>query len=508
MIFLIGLGPGDPQRLPAYNVDLLTSGLPVYLRTARHPVLASPALASLTFTAFDEVYETSSSFDETYDSIVTRVLSAVAEAPQGKIVYAVPGHPLIGETTVSRLITTAREQEIPFKVVGAPSFIDACLEAIGAAITDDLHIVDALTLNPNAPMPPDSLQSAAPLLLYQVHSQSAASNAKLALMRAGYPDDYPVTLIRAAGVPGEEDTMEMPLYQMDRGYTAPNAHLTSVYVAALPAERRRPSFPRLVEVMAQLRDPENGCPWDLKQTHETLRRYALEEAYEVVEAIDSGDPDKLCDELGDLLLQVVFHAQLASEQGVFEIVDVCEAIVDKLVRRHPHIFGDVKVANADEVLTNWNAIKATEKSNENRKSRLDGIPKALPALMTALEVSKRAVKAGFEWPDVQGIFDKAVEEFGELRHEIENGGSKERIASELGDVLFTLVNVGRQLEIDAEESLRHQLTRFEGRFRFMEERADANGGLESLTLEQMEDLWRQAKDNEQKRMRQERQSGI
>jgi MazG family protein len=264
----------------------------------------------------------------------------------------------------------------------------------------------------------------------------------------------------------------------------------------------------LVEVMAQLRDPENGCPWDLKQTHETLRRYALEEAYEVVEAIDSGDPDKLCDELGDLLLQVVFHAQLASEQGVFEIVDVCEAIVDKLVRRHPHIFGDVKVANADEVLTNWNAIKATEKGNENRKSRLDGIPKALPALMTALEVSKRAVKAGFEWPDVQGIFDKAVEEFGELRHEIENGGSKERIASELGDVLFTLVNVGRQLEIDAEESLRHQLTRFEGRFRFMEERADANGGLESLTLEQMEDLWRQAKDNEQKRMRQERQSGI
>lgn len=494
MIYLVGLGPGDAARLPVRAAQLLTGGLPVFVRTARHPTLTAEPLAAVPYTAFDDLYETGVSFDATYDAIVARLLAA--EASQRDIIYAVPGHPLVGETTIARLIAAARERDIKFQVVGAPSFIDACLEALGEAITDDFHVIDALTLDPNAPAPPESLRTGGPLLLYQVHSQAAASNAKLALMRAGFPDDFPVKIIRAAGVPDAESVATMPLYQMDLNEvwrSANDAHLTSLFV---PAGERRPAFPELVRVMAKLRDPDGGCPWDLKQTHETLRRYALEEAYEVVDAIDSGDPDKLCEELGDLLLQVVFHAQLAAEDGVFDIEDVSAIIVEKLIRRHPHIFGDVKVGGADEVLTNWNAIKAAEKGNADRKSRMDGIPKALPALMTALEVSKRAVKAGFEWPDMRGVFDKAVEEFGELRHEIENGGSTERIASELGDVLFTMVNVGRYVGIDAEEALRKQLARFERRFRYMEERTDASGGLESRTLEQMEALWQEAKEKE------------
>jgi MazG family protein len=271
-------------------------------------------------------------------------------------------------------------------------------------------------------------------------------------------------------------------------------------VPAIAPEERRPSFYDLVRVMARLRDPDGGCPWDLKQTHETLRRYVLEEAYEVAEAIDRGDTEHLAEELGDLLLQVVFHAQLAWETGEFEADDVCAAIVRKLIRRHPHIFGEVKVEGADEVLTNWEAIKASEKAEKGEpvsESVLDGIPTSLPALMAALETSKRAVKAGFEWPDTGGVLDKAEEEFAELRAEIEAGAETEKIAAELGDLLFTVVNVGRKLGIEAETALRAQMDRFKRRFRHIERRAAETGrALDALTLDEMEAFWQEAKTQE------------
>jgi tetrapyrrole methylase family protein/MazG family protein len=212
----------------------------------------------------------------------------------------------------------------------------------------------------------------APLLLYQVHDRRAASTVKLALMQAGYPDDFSVTLLRAAGVSKMERVLrDVPLFALDRGEAAAICdHLTSVWVPPLAADARPPGLDGLVRVMARLRDPNGGCPWDREQTHQSLRRYVIEEAYEVAEAIDRAedDPDKLCDELGDLLLQVVFHAQLAREEGIWDIEDVCQGIVRKLVRRHPHVFGDITVNGADEVLTNWNAIKAAEKGNEDRRS--------------------------------------------------------------------------------------------------------------------------------------------
>lgn len=506
MIHLVGLGPGDPERLPHQVFRLLTGGLPVYLRTARHPTVAAGPLAdqisSLPVTPLDDEYENNPTFDDTYDAIVARLLRA--EASQGEIVYAVPGHPLIGETTVERLITAAKAQGILYRVVGAPSFIDACLEAIGQAVTGDLAVVDALTLDPESPAPAESLRGGGPILLYQVHSRQAASDTKLSLMRAGYPDEFPVTLIQSAGVPGEETVRTVPLYEMDRGRAD---HLTSLWVPALPyaedgaagADGRRPTFYDLVRVMARLRNPEGGCPWDLKQTHTTLRKYVIEEAYEVAEAIDGGDTDSLRDELGDVLLQVVFHAQLATEEGTFEADDVCTAIVEKLVRRHPHVFGQVKVNGADEVLTNWEAIKAVEKAGRGepkQESILDGIPTSLPALSAALEVSKRAVRAGFEWPDVSGVLDKVEEEFQELRAEVEAGTATDpqRVSAELGDLLFTLVNVGRKLGADPETALRGQLDRFKRRFRHIETQAAASGrALESLTLDEMEGFWQEAK---------------
>jgi MazG family protein len=253
---------------------------------------------------------------------------------------------------------------------------------------------------------------------------------------------------------------------------------------------------RLIEIMARLRDPQTGCPWDKEQTPLTLKKYVIEEAYEVVEAIDSENPVKLREELGDLLLQVVFLTQLASEQGLFRLEDVAETVSDKLVRRHPHIFGDVTVSGTEQVLSNWEQIKRAEPGYEDRTSLLDGIPAGLPALMRAQEVSKRVVRVGFEWPSVGEVLDKMEEEIAELRAEIA-AGDQARAADELGDTFFTLVNIARQLGIDAEDALRRMTLRFAMRFRKIEDYAGMNGRtVQDLTLEEMEEIWYQAKQEQ------------
>ena len=502
MLHLVGLGPGAPDALPARAFALLTGGLPVLVRTARHPTLQSgplaEALASLppgVVTSLDDEYEHGASFSDVYDAIVARVLRT--HAALGDLVYAVPGHPLIGETTIARLLEKARADGIPVNVVGAPSFVDACLEALGESVTGDLHVVDALSLDPDAPHPPASLRTGGPTLLYQVHSRAAASQAKLALLRAGFPDRHPVTVLRASGLPSAEKTA-LPLYQLDR---RDHDHLTSIWVPALSSADLPPDFDALLRIVARLRDPDGGCPWDLAQTHQTLRRYALEEAYEVAEAIDSEDSDALCDELGDLLLQVALHSQIASETGEFDVEDVCAGLCAKLIRRHPHIFGDAVAETPEAVLKNWNAIKAQERGGAASKSEslLDGITASLPALSQALEVSRRVVKAGFEWPELSQVLGKVDEELAELRAELEIGTS-ERIASELGDLLFTLVNVARKVGVDPEAALRSQLDRFGNRWRFIEAAARARSlPVDALSLAEQETLWAEAKRAEAKR---------
>jgi tetrapyrrole methylase family protein/MazG family protein len=274
-------------------------------------------------------------------------------------------------------------------------------------------------------------------------------------------------------------------------------HLTSILILPLPAAKRKPDFVTLLDIMAHLRDPEKGCPWDKQQTPQKLKRYLIEESYELAEAIDGGDPDKYAEELGDLLLQVAFHAQLAREEDIFDCDDVIRHIVEKLIRRHPHIFGDVSVSSAEEVLTNWEAIKRSEKGYEDRKSILDGIVAALPALMRAMEVSKRAAKAGFEWDSIDGVFEKLDEEVKELR-EARLQQIKERVAEEIGDLLFTVVNLARFENVDAEEALHRMVTRFTMRFKRIEEAAGERGiALESMTLPEMEEVWKLAKQEQQ-----------
>lgn len=261
------------------------------------------------------------------------------------------------------------------------------------------------------------------------------------------------------------------------------------------------SIVKLVEVMAQLRS-DQGCPWDREQTHQTLKQFLLEESYEVLDAIDAGDDDELCKELGDVLLQVVFHAQIANEEGRFNVDDVCRAIVDKLIHRHPHVFGDVEVDDADEVVTNWERIKRAERSGaDTPASVLDGVPKLLPALLRAQRVQEKASRVGFDWTQISGPLEKVSEEFEELRREWDppanSTENQERCAQELGDLLFALVNVARFQKFSPEDVLRQAVDKFERRFRTMETNLRDRGRmLEECDLEEMDQAWDRVKDKE------------
>lgn len=244
---------------------------------------------------------------------------------------------------------------------------------------------------------------------------------------------------------------------------------------------------RLVEIADRLLLP-GGCPWDQEQTHESLKKCLLEETYELFEAIDEKNPKAIVEELGDVLLQPIMHAEMARLAGSFTIDEVAEAISEKLILRHPHVFGDVSVAGTEDVLKNWDEIKRKEKAE--RKSALDGIPNALPALTFAQSISRRAAKSGFEWPDIDGVFAKLDEEMVELKEAIANGNDADKEA-ELGDVLFTVVNIARWLNVDAEEALRQMVKRFTLRFQRME--ANSQMPLSELSPDEWEQLWSKSK---------------
>ena len=260
---------------------------------------------------------------------------------------------------------------------------------------------------------------------------------------------------------------------------------------------------RLLDIMARLRDPETGCPWDIKQTFSTIVPYTIEEAYEVADAIDKGDIEGLKDELGDLLLQVVFHARMAEEAGAFVFDDVVRAIADKLVRRHPHVFGDL-IADEEGLRSNWEAQKEQERMERASKrghsiSVLDDVPTALPALTRAEKLQKRAARVGFDWPQTTEVLDKIGEEITELRTEIDRNGAPERLLDETGDLLFALVNLARHLKIDPETALRQANSKFTRRFSFIEKELAAERRTPSqASLQEMEDLWEAAKKDEGK----------
>ena len=262
---------------------------------------------------------------------------------------------------------------------------------------------------------------------------------------------------------------------------------------------------RLIEIMAALRDPETGCPWDVKQDFQSIKPYTIEEAYEVADAIERDDPDDLCDELGDLLLQVVFHARMAEEAGTFDFGDVVEAITRKMIRRHPHVFEKVAAHTPEGVKVQWEEIKRQEKAEraERRRQRghpgdeenglLDGVPRALPALTEAIKLQQKAAQVGFDWNEAEPVLDKIEEELAELRDALAQRNSA-RVQEEFGDLVFALVNLGRHVKADPEMALRGTNMKFRKRFSYVEQTLEKNGeSLEEASLDRMEGLWGDAK---------------
>jgi tetrapyrrole methylase family protein/MazG family protein len=303
------------------------------------------------------------------------------------------------------------------------------------------------------------------------------------------PDDYEVTVVTAAGSANEK-IQQVPLYELDRVATINN--LTSVYVPPVKNEEQTyHQFTTLRKIVETLRGP-NGCPWDQKQTNTTLKKYLLEEAYELLEAIDEEDDEHIIEELGDVLLQVMLHAQIGEDDGYFSIDDVIRGLSKKLIFRHPHVFGDVQVEGEQEVLTNWQALKEQEKGKE-RDSILSGIPKDLSGLMKAEMLQRKAAKVGFDWPELPPVLDKIKEEFQEVLEAIETK-DESNIEAELGDLLFSIVNLTRFVNVDPEQAILKTNKKFETRFKFIENRLnELQKSFQDVTLEEMDAIWNEAK---------------
>jgi len=460
-------------------MDLFRKTSNLYLRTEKHPLVEDLIREGIIFKSFDYLYERSETFEEVYTSIVNVLLNAAAK--EGEIVYAVPGHPMVAEKTVEMLLESAGN-EFEVDILPAMSCLDAIYAVLRLDPTRGLVIRDCLDIHGK------NIDITMPMLCTQLYNRRIASEVKLTLMEY-YPENYPVKVVHAAKVLGQEYVKEISLYELDRLEFID--HLTSLFVpaAAGPAEKNSDfSFDTLVNVMAKLRSPE-GCPWDREQDHRSLKRYLVEETYEVIEAIEEGNVNKLQEELGDLLLQVIFHAQIAKENGQFEIGDVVKGITEKLLRRHPHVFGTVNVKGVEEVNTNWEKIK--NKENKDRP-RFD-VPLGLPALMRAEKVQRKAADVGFDWPDIEGAWAKVEEELDELRGAV-GSGPREAVVSEMGDLLFAVVNVSRFLEVDPEEALSLTVKKFVKRFGYIEDRLRAEGKRpEDLSLKELDELWEESK---------------
>ena len=474
-ITIVGLGPGDPRFLTAEASALLTEASEIYLRTRHHPVVAAlPGQA--TVHSFDALYEEAESFPALYRAIADRVL-ALGERPQG-VIYAVPGHPLVGESSVSLILDLALERGLPVRLVDGLSFVEPILSALRTDALAGLQLVDALDL---ASQHSPRLDPDRPALVGQLYSRQVASDVKLTLLNV-YPPEHAVTLIHAAGTPTQE-VRSKPLHTLDRD---PLDHLTSLYI---PPLTRPGSLLTFQELIAHLRSPL-GCPWDREQTHQSLRPHLLEETYEVLAALDLNDMEELKEELGDLLLQIMLHTQIAAECGEFAMPDVVGHIIQKLRRRHPHVFGEVSVESTGEILRNWEEIKRTEKGARRISATFEGVSGALPALARAQAIGERAARIGFDWPDLAAVWKKIDQEVGELRA----ARSVDEQSHELGDLLFALVNLARWLNTDAESALREATARFMARVVAIEEQTAFTGRRpEDLSAAELEELWAQVR---------------
>lgn len=439
-IEIVGLGAGTLDQLPLGIYKKITrTDKAICVRTLDHPVIRELQSEGVVLTSFDATYETHERFEEVYDEIVSELIAA-SEAES--IMYAVPGHPMLAEATVTLLL---EQEEREVTIAGGQSYLDDLFTTLKIDPIDGFQFIDATGFDRY------QLNYRNHLIFSQIYDAFIASNVKLTLLE-DLPADYQVTVVEAAGT-SDEDVRVVALEDLDRSMKISN--LTTLYVPPAAPAFQNHTFTRLREIMAALRAPD-GCPWDRAQTHESLREYAIEEVYEFIEAVDDEDDEGMIEELGDVLLQVMLHSQIGEDDGYFSIDDVIQTLTEKMIHRHPHVFKDVEVDSVDDVYKNWDELKKEEKG-ATRTSLFAGIPKNLPALLKAYKVQKKVAKETPETRNIQETWETIEEKQTLLRSSNDNSYEIEEV---LGQLLFELVRLSRYYEVNPEIALSQTTNQF------------------------------------------------
>lgn len=479
-IYVVGLGPGNMDDLTLGAIRRMEGGKPNYLRTERHPSVQYMREKGIEFISFDHIYDQEDSFEDVYGAIVDSLLEASGE--YGEINYFVPGNPMVAENTVRMLL---EQNQCQVEIISGMSFIEPLLEIAKADPVEGLKVLDGIDLEAF------QVDINSHQILTQVYNKRIMSEVKLVLMDI-YPDDYRVILVHNGGM-GESEVVErIPLHQIDRSDHI--GALTSLFVPRIDKnESGIHDFSDIQGLMKRLR-AEDGCPWDRDQDHLSIRGAVLEEAYELVEALEEDDPDHIVEELGDLLLQVVFHTQIGHENGDFNPIQVTSSLANKLITRHPHVFFEKNVDNSKEVVYNWNKIKYANRNITTLSEKLRNIPR-LPALLRSYKVQEKAADVGFDWDAIDGPSDKVGEELAEvLEAAALHGPGSLIVESEIGDLLFAAVNLSRFLEVNPEVALGRTIEKFTKRLEEMEYMAAGVGiVMEEMTLEELDSLWDKVK---------------
>ncbi len=479
MIKIVGLGPGSIDSLTLGAINELKGDSKLILRTNQHPIVKYLLKEKIQFESYDYIYEERLNFDDIYDEIAKNLIEKYFEF--GEIIYGVPGNPLESEKSVINLIKICKNQNIPYKIIPAVSFLDEIIRCLEIDPTDGIQIVDAFDVGEQV------FNKRSGIIVTQLYNNLIASEAKIKLLEY-YDDETQVFYCKGIGIEGKEDIRKIFLYEIDMQEDLD--YFTFLYIPK--NNKMKKDIHDLIDIVDLLRS-ENGCPWDREQNHSSIKRAIIEESYEVCDAIETNDVDALIEELGDVLLQVVFHTSLGKDEGSFNMSDVIEGICNKMIYRHPHVFGKTNVNNVDEVLVNWDELKKKEKNFDTFTDELQGIAKALPALIRANKIQKKAKRVGFDWDNIEEPIKKVKEELNEVI-DVYKSENKARITEEIGDLIFSCVNVSRFLKVDAEEALNKTIDKFIKRFSYIEGRAKEKGKkLEDMVLDDMDKLWNEAK---------------
>lgn len=477
-ITIVGLGPGEYSLISQGALDALKNSSRVFLRTEKHPII-DKLKNEIKYTSLDYFYNQDENFDNVYNNISNFIIE---ESQNGDLVYAVPGHPRVAEKTVGIIAGIAHRKGVEVEIIASMSFVDAMFNYLEVDPSEGFKLVDAFEIENSY------IDTNTSMIITQIYDRFIASNVKLALME-NYDDEQEICIVKAAGVKALESKKYVKLYELDRNDNEFD-YLTSLYIPKSDKTMYN-TVKDLENIVEQLRG-ENGCDWDKKQTHKSLKAHIIEEAYELGQAIDNDDIDEMIEELGDILLHVVFHSQIGKEEGYFDLKEITNSICEKLIFRHPHVFKNEEV-DMNTYDKTWEELKKKEKGESTITEGLKRIPNSLPALTKAKKVQYKASLVGFDWDDIDDVFKKIVEEYKELLDEHKQGNIK-YIKEELGDLLFSIVNLARFLDINPEEALNLTTEKFVNRFEFIENRAiSLNRQLEDMSLAEMDEIWNESK---------------